>query len=102
TVYNSSKYVGAIAATVGPESGGWSVTGSLNAVGPYAPFDEPGVELPAYGLVHLSAYVRRGPMALELGIRNLLDHTYPAIRAGGYVSPGLPRTIYTTLRYRWP
>ena len=102
TVYNTSKYVGAVAATVGPETGGWSVTGSLNAVGPYSPFDEPGVELPAYGLVHLSAYLRRGPLAFELGIRNLLDHVYPEIRAGGYVSPGLPRTIYTTVRYRWP
>lgn len=101
-VYNTSKYVGAVAATVGPEAGRWSVTASVNAVGPYSPFDEPGVELPAYGLVHLSAFLRVRSVALELGIRNLFDHRYPELQAGGFLSPGSPRTIFTTLRYRWP
>ena len=87
-VFNTSKYVGAVAATVGPETGRWSVTGSVNAVGPYSPFDEPGVELPAYGLAHLSAYLRLRSIALELGIRNLFDHKYPELRAGGFMSPG--------------
>lgn len=100
-VYNTSKYVGEVGLDIGPADGRWSLGASTNVVGPYTPFDEPGVELPAYALAHLSGSVRLGGATLQLGIRNLLDTRYPELRAGGFVSPGLPRTIYTTLRYDW-
>ena len=68
-------------------------------VGPYTPFDEPGVELPTYALVHLTGGVRVGSALFDLGVRNVLDKTYPELRAGGFVSPGQPRSVYGTVRY---
>lgn len=100
-VYNTAKYVGEAGLDFGPANGAWFLGASANVVGPYTPFDEPGVELPAYGLAHLTGSVRLGKATLQLGIRNLFDRKYPELRAGGFVSPGLPRTIYTTLRYDW-
>jgi outer membrane receptor protein involved in Fe transport len=100
-VYNTAKYVGEVGVDIGPADARWSVGVSANAVGPYTPFDEPGVELPAYGLAHLTGSVRLGKATLQLGIRNLFDHDYPELRAGGFVSPGQPRTLFTTLRYDW-
>lgn len=64
-----------------------------------SPLDEQGVVLPAFALLRLSGGVRvwRGA-ELEPGIRNALDCAYPELRASGYVSPGLPRTVEATLR----
>lgn len=100
-VYNTARYVGEVGIDLGPADARWGLTLSANAVGPYTPFDEPGVELPAYGLAHLAGSVRLGRATLNVGIRNLFDHSYPELRAGGFVSPGAPRTIVTTLRYDW-
>jgi outer membrane receptor protein involved in Fe transport len=43
--------------------------------------------------------VRIGAALLQLGVRNLLDRTYPELRAGGFVVPGQPRSVYGSVRY---
>jgi len=100
-VFNTARYVGIAAIAVSqPTSGVWTVRLATNVVGPYTPFDEePGFELPAYGLLHLSGRVRFAKADLEVGVRNLLDRDYPELRAGGFVAPGQPRSIFANLRY---
>jgi hypothetical protein len=77
----------------------WHLKVSGNAVGPYTPFDEPGVELPSYGLLHLNGGILVGKALVDVGVRNLLDHQYPEVRAGGFVIPGQPRSVYGSVRY---
>jgi len=98
-VYNTAKYIGSASLEWAAPASPWTVRVSTNAVGPYAPFDEPGVELPAYALLHASATRRIGKVQLELGVRNLLDKAYPELVAGGLVAPGQPRAVFGTLRY---
>jgi outer membrane receptor protein involved in Fe transport len=98
-VFNTAKYVASGGVDVAPEGAIWRFGVSANLVGPYTPFDEPGVEVPAYGLVHLTGGLRVGSALLDVGIRNLLDKTYPELRAGGFVAPGQPRSVYGTVRY---
>ena len=98
-VFNTARYVASGTVEVAPELAIWRVGLSTNVVGPYTPFDEPGVELPTYALVHLTGGVRVGSALLELGVRNLFDKPYPEVRAGGFVSPGQPRSVYGTVRY---
>ena len=100
-VFNTARYVGIAAIAVSqPGSGAWTVRLSTNVVGPYTPFDEePGFELPAYALLHLSGRVRFAKADLEVGVRNLLDRDYPELRAGGFVAPGQPRSLFANLRY---
>ena len=98
-VYNTSKYVGIASATYAPPGGAWRLVVSANAVGPYSPFDEPGVVRPASALVHLSAGIRVAPGDyLDVGIRNLFNHAYRELEAGGFISPGQPRSLVVTLR----
>ena len=68
-------------------------------MGPYTPFDEPGVEVPTYALVHLHGDVRLGRALLGVGVRNLFDYTYPELRAGDFVVPGQPRSVYGAIQY---
>ena len=96
-VANTSRYVGSAAVELGKKSAPWSVRLSSNIVGPYTPFDEPGTELPAYALFHASARLLVGKTVLRLGVRNLFDKEYPELRAGGFVSPGQPRSVYAGL-----
>jgi outer membrane receptor protein involved in Fe transport len=98
-VYNTAKYIGAAAIEWMSPSSLWTARLSTNAVGPYAPFDEPGVTLPPYALVHASATRRIGKAQLELGVRNLLDKAYPELVAGGLVAPGQPRAAFGTVRF---
>jgi len=100
-VFNTARYVGIAAIAVSqPASGTWTVRLSTNVVGPYTPFDEePGFELPAYALLHLSGRVRVAKGDLELGVRNLLDREYAELRAGGFVAPGQPRSFVANIRY---
>ena len=98
-VYNTAKYIGSAAIQWTAPASLWSVRVSTNAVGPYSPFDEPGVELPAYALLHASATHRIGKAQLELGVRNILDKAYPELVAGGLVAPGEPRAAFGTVRY---
>ncbi len=98
-VYNTARYAGVASATVAPPGRAWRAAVSLGAVGPYAPFDEPGVWRPAYALVHVTGTVTIAPGdELEFGVRNLLNRAYPELEAGGYVSPGQPRSVFVTLR----
>ena len=99
-VANTAKYVGSAAIDIGKVSDAWSVRISGNVVGAYTPFDEPTVELPAYGLLHVSSRLLvGGRTTLRLGLRNLFDTKYPELRAGGFVSPGQPRSVYGALSY---
>jgi hypothetical protein len=98
-IFNTAKYVGVTALNLAIPGAPWHLRAATNTVGPYTPFDEPGVSLPAYVLFHLSGDVQVGPATFELGVRNLLDHAYPEIRAGGFVAPGQPRTVYAGIRY---
>ncbi len=99
-VFNTAKYVGTVAVDLAPASAPWRLRASSNVVGPYSPFGEPGVELPAYGLLHFSGNVRIGEALLEVGVRNLLDRAYPELRAAGFVTPGQPRTVFGSIHYR--
>ena len=79
----------------------WNLRASGNWVGPYSPFDEPGVVLGAYGLMHLSGRLRGSRTAvLDVGVRNVFDRAYPELVAGHIVAPGETRSAYLSLRYR--
>ena len=98
-VFNTAKFVGNTSVTFRPPARGWRLAVALDAVGPYSPFDEPGVVVPAYALVQVSGGIRVAPGDwLEVGVRNLFDRAYAELRAGGFVSPGQPRSVYLTLR----
>jgi outer membrane receptor protein involved in Fe transport len=99
-VFNTARYTGAVTLAFQPPAARWYAQLTTNVVGPYSPFDEPGVVLPAYALWHLSAGVDLGPAQLRLGVRNLFNRVYPELRAGGFVAPGQPRTVYASLEYR--
>jgi len=97
-VFNTARYVGTVHADVAPPLRRWHAGATVNVVGPYSPFDEPGVVLPVFALLHVSGGVRVGRRGLvEVGVRNVLDRAYPELRAGGYVSPGQPRSVFVTL-----
>ena len=61
-------------------------------------------EVPAYGIMDLSASYSLGKFKLEAGINNLLDNSYFTRRATGYPGPGIipaqPITWYTTLQIK--
>lgn len=100
-VYNSSKYVGSAALDLVPPAAGWRLRASANFVGPYSPFNEPGVVLPPYGLLHLSGAATVYGTEIDVGVRNLLDRAYPELVAGHIVSPGQPRALYAAARHSW-
>ncbi len=100
-VYNTAKYVGSAALDYGSPDR-IQLRLATNLVGPYSPFDEPGVVLPGYALLHASAGRLIGRVLLEAGVRNLLDRKYPELRAGGFVSPGQPRAVEVTARMVMP
>jgi outer membrane receptor protein involved in Fe transport len=98
-VFNTARYVGIAGVAVAPADARWRLGMSVSAVGPYSPFDEPGVVLPAFALLHLSGGVQLARWGtLDLGVRNVLDRAYPELSAGGFVSPGQPRTVYAAVR----
>lgn len=98
-VFNTAKYTGVTALEMAPDNAPWRIRLSANVLGPYTPFDEPGVERPAYGLFHVSGGWRVGNADLQVGIRNLLNHTYRELEAGGFVTPGEPRSVFGSVRY---
>jgi outer membrane receptor protein involved in Fe transport len=98
-VFNTAKFVGSAVVALAPPTAIWSLRVSSNLVGPYTPFDEPGVELGTYALVHLSGGLRIGSALFNVGARNLFNRAYPELRAGGFVSPGQPRSVYGSVRY---
>jgi len=96
-VYNTAKYVGDAALEYSPAPA-WRLRLSGNFVGPYSPFDEPGVLLPAYGLLHLGGIAMVRGTEIDFGIRNLLDRAYPELVAGHIVAPGQPLSFFVTAR----
>jgi outer membrane receptor protein involved in Fe transport len=98
-VYNTAKYIGSATLAWARPASLWSAQLMTNAVGPYSPFDEPGVVLPAYALLHASATRKIGHAELEIGIHNLLNRSYPELVAGGLVAPGQPFAVFGTVRY---
>ena len=100
-IFNTSKYVGTLDAEYAPPDAIWELGIRANFVGPYTPFDETGVTLPAYEVFSASASVRIGKATVQLGVRNLFDVAYAELRAGGYVDPGQPRGVYGTVRYEF-
>lgn len=100
-VFNTAKYVGLIGVELAPPHERWHVGISSSLVGPYSPFDEPGVVRPAYGLVHVSGGTTLGAAMIELGVRNVFDQAYRDLEAGGFVSPGQLRWAYGSVRYAW-
>lgn len=99
-VANTSKYAGSAALALGPVTAPWSVRLSTNVQGPYTPFDEPGVVLPAYALFHASGRLLVGSnTVLRLEVHNLLNKRYPELEAGGFDSPGQPRSVYGGVSY---
>lgn len=98
-VFNTAKYVGngALEVTATPtlrlRVGG-------NVVGPYSPFDEPGVVLDPYGLVHLGGTWTVRGTEFDFGMRNVFDRAYPEVVAGHIVAPGQPRSVFVTARLR--
>ncbi|MGH7603678.1 MAG: TonB-dependent receptor [Gemmatimonadaceae bacterium] len=104
-VYNTARYIGAAALDLmkddGVTPGKWNFRLGGNWVGPYSPFDEPGVVLGSYGLMHVSGRVRLSRAAvIDGGVRNLFDRAYPEVVAGHIVAPGEPRSVYLSLRYQ--
>jgi outer membrane receptor protein involved in Fe transport len=106
-VYNTARYIGAAALDVRTDDG--VTAGKVNFriggnwVGPYSPFDEPGVVLGSYGLMHASGRVRLSrAVVLDAGVRNVLDRAYPEVVAGHIVAPGEPRFFYASVRCRIP
>ena len=97
-VYNTARYLGSAALDIAPQNSWWRLRLSGNWVGPYSPFDEPGVVLGAYGLAHVSGMVQWGGAQLQLGVRNLFNRAYPELVAGHVYDPGQPRALFTTLR----
>ncbi len=96
-VFNTSRYVGDAALELAPARGLY-VRAATTVVGPYSPFDEPGVVRSGYALLDFSAGDQMGPFAVEMGVRNALDRVYAELEAGGFVSPGQPRTLFATVR----
>ena len=97
-VYNTAKYIGTAALEIAPPRTWWRLRFAGNWVGPYSPFDEPGVVLGSYGLAHVSGSAQWGPVRLEVGVRNVFDRAYPELVAGHVIDPGQPRAVFTTLR----
>jgi len=97
-VYNTAKYVGDAALELVPRASlRLRVGGSF--VGPYSPFDEPGVVLAPYGLLHVGGTATVRGLDLDFGVRNVLDRRYPDVVAGHIVAPGQPRSVFVSLRH---
>lgn len=99
--YNTATYVGAASYTLAPNDTKWRLRIAGDWVGKYSPFDEPGVLLGGYGLMHLSGTAHLRTVEFDLGVSNLLDRAYPELVAGHIVSPGGPRALFVTMQSRF-
>ena len=100
-VYNTARYTGTASLEIAPPGAAWRLRVGGNWVGPYSPFDEPGVVLGGYGLAHVSGTVRWAGAEWTLGVRNLMDRAYPELVAGHVVAPGQPRALQLGARFLW-
>ena len=73
----------------------------LRFSGPYTPIGEPDVETQSYAVLDLGTSVQVSPLSavLDLELQNVLDATFPEIRASGFLNPGAPRTLRAALRF---
>ena len=73
----------------------------LRFSGPYTPIGEPNVETQSYAVLDLGTSVQVSPLraVLDFELQNVLDATYPEIRASGFLNPGAPRTLRAALRF---
>lgn len=100
-VYNTARYVGASALDVSLPLAAIRLRVSGNWVGPYSPFDQPGVVTSGYGLAHLSMSVPvNTASSVDAGVRNVFNRAYPELVAGDVVSPGQPRTVFVSVHAR--
>ncbi len=97
-VYNTARYTGLVTLDWSPRPEHWLLRATGNFVGPYTPFERPGEELGAYGLLHLSGEWAVGRVRTSVGVRNVLDRRYPDLIAGEVVAPGRPRSFFVTMR----
>ncbi|MBX6332691.1 MAG: TonB-dependent receptor [Gemmatimonadaceae bacterium] len=66
--------------------------------GPFTPIAEPEARTSPYTLVNMRGTIPlTGAWSLALGVQNILDRSYPEVRASGFVSPGQPRTVLLTV-----
>jgi outer membrane receptor protein involved in Fe transport len=98
-VFNTARYVGDAALELAPAAA-WRLRVAANFVGKYSPFDEPGELLAPYGLLHAGGTWSVRGTEIDFGVRNILDRAYPEVVAGHIVSPGQPRSVYVSARYR--
>jgi outer membrane receptor protein involved in Fe transport len=96
-VFNTAQYVGDATLEIAATSALALRIGG-NFVGPYSPFDEPGVVRAPYGLLHLGGAWESGHSEIDFGVRNVLDRAYPELAAGGIVAPGQPRAVFVSVR----
>jgi outer membrane receptor protein involved in Fe transport len=100
-IFNTSKYVGATTVDMNLPSQIWSAQVGANFTGPYTPFEEIGILRPGYILLNVAGGVRVTRHARVLvGLRNVFDTAYRELESGAQVTPGQPRSIYVTVRYR--
>ena len=97
-VYNTSKFIGTVALDLTHPASPWRVRMSTNLVGPYSPFDQPGVVTGGYGLANLMLGWTRRQLEVDVGMRNVFDRAYPELIAGEVVAPGEPRRFVVTVR----
>lgn len=97
-VYNTAQYVGAASVEYARAGAAWHARVGGNWVGPYSPFDEPGVLAGGYGLMQTSVSLKVGGVDADIGVRNLLDRAYAEIIAGHKVAPGQPRSAFVSVR----
>jgi outer membrane receptor protein involved in Fe transport len=102
-IFNTSKYVGAARIDFDIPGQIWVAQVGANFQGPYTPFEEPGVLRPSYALFNAAAGIKISEHTQFLvGARNLLDVRYRELESGGQATPGQPRTVYASMRYRAP
>jgi iron complex outermembrane receptor protein len=99
-IFNTARYVGSAALDLAPPQRPWRFRVATNVVGPYTPFEGNGVELPAYALLHLGGMMTFGRVEAQVGVRNVFNRAYPELRAGDFVAPGQPRSVYAGIVYR--
>ncbi|MEP7382821.1 MAG: TonB-dependent receptor [Gemmatimonadota bacterium] len=97
-VYNTSKFVGTVALDLARRSTPWRVRFSTNLMGPYSPFDQPGVVTGGYGLANTMVGWTRHALEVDVGVRNVFNRAYPELIAGEVVAPGEPRSLVVTVR----
>jgi outer membrane receptor for Fe3+-dicitrate len=82
---------------------GLSAYGLLRFNGPYTPIGEPAVTTQPYSVVDVGGSIGLGKAtSVDVDLLNLLDASYPELRASGYINPGAPRSLVVSVRLNPP